>query len=92
MHTVMRTGAAIVPTYIHGASKIWGRERKLPKLFGKTTVVFGSAILAESFAHLGKKEADFGKKGSASKSFYAIYALFKNQEYLKIIYVFLSEK
>lgn len=53
----LRSHAAIVPTYIHGASTVWGRKRKLPKLFGKTAVVFGSAIDTESFANLEKKEA-----------------------------------
>jgi cytidylate kinase len=53
----MRTGAAVIPTYIDGASKIWGKKRKFPKLFGKTAVVFGKPILAESFVYLSKKEA-----------------------------------
>jgi cytidylate kinase len=55
---LMRSKAAIVPTYIHGAHEIWGRIRKLPKLFGhRTACVFGSPILWESFAHLDKREA-----------------------------------
>ena len=54
---IMRSKAAIVPTYIHGAGQIWGRKQKLPKLFGKTAVVFGSPIAWESFSHLGKREA-----------------------------------
>jgi len=54
---VMRSNAVIVPTYIHGASRIWGRKKKFPKLFGKTAVVFGTPIAWESFSHLEKKEA-----------------------------------
>ena len=39
-----RTEAAVIPTYIHGTFEIWSRKRALPKLFGKTAVVFGSPI------------------------------------------------
>lgn len=53
---VMRSKSAVVPTYIHGANEIWGRERKFPKLFGKTACVFGKPLLWESYAHLDKKE------------------------------------
>ena len=65
---VIRTGAAIIPTYIYGASKIWGKKRKFPKLSGKTAVVFGTPILAESFAHLGKKEAHLAISGQLRTS------------------------
>lgn len=54
---VMKTDAAIIPTYVFGASKIWGKKQKLPKLFGKTAVIFGSAIFASSFKHLDRKDA-----------------------------------
>lgn len=55
---MMRAHAAIIPTYIHGAFKIWNRHQKLPKLFGKRlTCVFGTPIHWESFAHLQKREA-----------------------------------
>lgn len=53
----MRSKAAIIPTYIHGAYEIWGRERKLPKLFGRTVCIFGTPIHWETFANLEKKEA-----------------------------------
>ena len=55
---VSRTKVPIVPVYIHGSSKAWGRERRLPKLWGKIACVFGSPIHAQDFAHLGKKEAE----------------------------------
>lgn len=54
---ITRTNTAIVPAYIHGAQEAWGRGRSLPKLFGKTTCVFGTPITAAQFAHLDKKEA-----------------------------------
>ncbi len=54
---VMRTKGAIIPTYIHGAHEVWGRDRKFPKFFGKTACVFGTPIIWESFSHLDKKKA-----------------------------------
>ena len=33
------------------------RNRKFPKLFGKTAVVFGSPILWKDYADMGKREA-----------------------------------
>jgi len=52
-----RSKTAIIPTYIHGADKIWGRERKFPKLWGKIVCIFGSPILWETFASLEKRKA-----------------------------------
>lgn len=54
---VARSKSAVIPAYIHGTSTIWGRNRKFPKLWGKTACVFGSALRWEEFAHLDKKEA-----------------------------------
>jgi len=54
---IARSKSAIIPAYISGAYKIWGRSRKLPKLFGKTACVFGTAIRWEEFSHLDKREA-----------------------------------
>jgi cytidylate kinase len=54
---VARTKTAIIPAYLKGPYEIWGRKRKLPKIFGKTICVFGSPIRWESYAHLDKKEA-----------------------------------
>lgn len=55
---LMRSQAAIIPTYIHGAYEIWNRGQKFPKLFGKKLVcVFGTPIIWESFAHLEKRES-----------------------------------
>jgi len=54
---IMRTKTAIVPIYIHGAYESWGRARRFPKLLGRTACVFGSAIKADEFVHLEKREA-----------------------------------
>lgn len=54
---VSRSNTAVIPAYIDGTFAIWNRERRFPKLWGKTTVVFGSPIRWEDFAHLDKKQA-----------------------------------
>lgn len=65
---ILRSKAAIIPTYIHGASAIFGTERKFPKLFGKTACVFGTPIHWESFSHLGKREAQIAIAECLSKA------------------------
>jgi len=52
-----KSGAPVIPTYIEGAFAAWPPGRKFPKICGKLTVVFGSPIYFEEFAHLQKKEA-----------------------------------
>lgn len=70
---LMRSQAAIIPTYIHGTYEIWGRNRKFPKLFGKkTSCVFGTPILWESFAHLEKRKAQEEIAKCLSKSLHAL--------------------
>lgn len=54
---VVNTGCAIIPAYIAGAYEIWGRSRKLPKLFGRTACVFGTAITWDKYSALEKKAA-----------------------------------
>jgi 1-acyl-sn-glycerol-3-phosphate acyltransferase len=54
---VSRSKTAIVPAYVHGTFPIWNRNRKFPKLWGKTACVFGKPVLWEEFAHLDKREA-----------------------------------
>lgn len=51
------TRCAVVPTYLYGTGKIWGRAKKLPKLFGKTACVFGAPLTIERYREMGKKEA-----------------------------------
>jgi 1-acyl-sn-glycerol-3-phosphate acyltransferase len=41
---VQKARCRIIPAYIHGAHKAWPRGGKLPKIFGKMAVVFGSPI------------------------------------------------
>ena len=52
-----RSQSAILPTYIHGTHAAWNRERKWPRLFGKTAVVFGSPLLWDHYADMDRKEA-----------------------------------
>lgn len=52
-----KSESTILPTYVHGTFEVWGRSRKLPKLWGKTAVVFGSPIAWKDYADLEKKEA-----------------------------------
>jgi 1-acyl-sn-glycerol-3-phosphate acyltransferase len=54
---ISRSDAAIIPTYLHGTYEIWGRGRRLPKLWGKTACVFGSPIYWKLFASMEKKKA-----------------------------------
>lgn len=48
---------AIIPMYIDGTFKIWGRGRSFPKLWGRVSVVFGSPILWADYTAIDKKKA-----------------------------------
>jgi 1-acyl-sn-glycerol-3-phosphate acyltransferase len=52
-----RCQCPIVPVYICGSFDVWPRQRRFPKLFGKTACLFGKPIDPKQFAHLEKKEA-----------------------------------
>lgn len=52
-----KSESTILPTYVHGTYEVWGRGRKLPKLWGKTAVVFGSPIHWADYADMDRKEA-----------------------------------
>ncbi len=54
---IARSNTAVIPAYIDGTYSIWSRERRLPKLFGRTVVVFGTPIRWSDFAHLEKRQA-----------------------------------
>jgi cytidylate kinase len=53
-----RTHCAIQPGYIAGSFSIWGRQKKLPKLSGRTACIFGSPILWDRYEGMAKKEAE----------------------------------
>lgn len=53
----IKSGCPIIPVYIRGADKVFGRGRKFPKLWGKTSVTFCKPIDPKSFAGLEKKQA-----------------------------------
>lgn len=45
-----KSGAAIIPTYIHGSYNAWPKNKKYPNLFRtKTACVFGNPILLSDF-------------------------------------------
>lgn len=48
----------IFPAYIQGTFEAWPITRKFPKLFGKISVVFGTAIDWNEFEGLDKKKAE----------------------------------
>lgn len=52
---VQKSGCQVLPAYIDGSFEAWPPSRKWPKMFGKISVVFGSAVRWDF--HLGKKEA-----------------------------------
>jgi 1-acyl-sn-glycerol-3-phosphate acyltransferase len=39
-----RTGAAVIPAYLHGTFEVWPPGKKFPRLFGKTACVFGKPL------------------------------------------------
>lgn len=49
--------AAIIPMYINGTFKVWGRGKRFPKPWGKIAVVIGSPILWGDYASMDKKKA-----------------------------------
>jgi 1-acyl-sn-glycerol-3-phosphate acyltransferase len=53
----IRCQSPIIPVYISGCHAIWNRDRRFPKLTGKTACIFGSPINWQKFSHLEKKEA-----------------------------------
>lgn len=54
---VQKTGSRVVPCYIHGTFEAWGPHHRWPKLWGKTTCIFGSPLDFSSLDALDKKEA-----------------------------------
>ncbi len=50
------TKSTIIPAYIHGASQVWRKNKKFPKLFGKIVCVFGKPIKYEEFENIEKIE------------------------------------
>lgn len=54
---IYNSESTIIPTYIYGTHKVWSRNRKLPKMFGKIAVIFGTPILGRHYVDMEKKEA-----------------------------------
>jgi 1-acyl-sn-glycerol-3-phosphate acyltransferase len=75
---VSRSNSAVVPTYVHGTFKAWGRGKSFPKPWGKTACVFGTPIYWKDFAHLDKKEAQKALADRLSESILALRAWYDN--------------
>lgn len=69
---VQKAKCQIIPAYIEGSFEAWPRGRKLPKLFGKLTVVFGTSIEWEEGGD--KKEAQARITERAERSVRALKA------------------
>ncbi len=54
---VYKSHCSIQPVYVSGARDAWKRGRKLPRLFGKISCIFGSSIEWEEFEDLEKRDA-----------------------------------
>jgi len=67
-----RNHCPIIPTYIDGTYSIWERNRRFPRLFGRTACVFGSPIPCEPFLTMPKKE---GQEAMVREVHKAIVAL-----------------
>lgn len=65
---VARTQAAVIPTYIHGAYEVFGKNRSFPRLFGKTACIYGTPILWENFSHLDRKQAQLALSAELAKA------------------------
>lgn len=52
----LRSNRHIIPAYISGSYSVWNRQHKIPKLWGKLAVVYGTPIELDSFATTSKKE------------------------------------
>jgi len=52
-----REHAPIVPVYLDGVFQVWPRTRRFPRLWGRTTCVFGKPIYPENYNHLTKRDA-----------------------------------
>ncbi len=48
------TKCDVICAYIHGAYEVWGRDKKIPKPFGKISCVFGKPIKYEEFENIEK--------------------------------------
>lgn len=53
----LRAKSTIFPIYIGGVYKLWKKDKKWPKLFGKTFCVIGSSIDLKKFEDHPRKEA-----------------------------------
>ena len=53
---VEKTQCDVLPVYLDGTFEVWNRKRKMPKLFGRMTCVFGSPIKWQDIQDLEPKK------------------------------------
>jgi len=54
---IYNSKSVIIPTYIYGTYEVWNCNRKIPKIFGKIAVIFGTPIWGGDYVDIEKKEA-----------------------------------
>lgn len=68
----------LFPAYIQGTFPAWPSTKKIPKLFGKICVVFGTPIEWSEFEGLDKREAERQLTERAAQSFRDLKAWLEN--------------
>jgi len=53
----LKMDCPIIPVYLQGTFAIWPRNKRFPKMKGKTSCHFGEPIYPNQYSHLSKKEA-----------------------------------
>ncbi len=64
----LRCQCPIIPVYITGAFEAFPRQRRYPKLWGRTVCIFGKPIWPENYAGLDKKSAQIAMTADLEKA------------------------
>lgn len=75
---VQKSQSTIFPAYLQGVFHAWPRTKKLPRLFGKITCVFGTPIEWEDFEGLDKREAERQITERMSQSLHSLKSWLEN--------------
>lgn len=74
----LRSKKNIFPIYIHGSHKIWEKDKKWPKFFGKTAAIIGKPLEIKKYLPLAKKEAMESITQDLQKSFKELKKWYEN--------------
>jgi len=74
----LRCHSAVIPVYISGAHDIWPRDRRYPRLTGRSACVFGSPILWKDFQHLSRKAAQEAMTAKTEESIKTLREWYQN--------------